>query len=60
MSVKTQKRSDNYQSMRIMLAVLRLKKWEKLCQFSQIMLKLVLAQSIKAYSEIAFSAFREH
>ena len=27
--VKTQERSDNYQSMRIMLAVLRLKEWEK-------------------------------
>ena len=30
-SVKTQKCSDNYQNMRIMLAELRFKKWEKLC-----------------------------
>ena len=31
MPVKTQKCSDNDQNMRIMLAVLRFKKWEKLC-----------------------------
>ena len=34
--------------MRIKLAVLRFKKWEKLCQFSQIMLKIILAQSVKS------------
>ena len=31
MPVKTQKCSDNDQNMRIMLALLRFKKWEKLC-----------------------------
>ena len=34
MPVKTQKCSDNYQNVRIMLAVLRFKKWEKLLVFS--------------------------
>ena len=48
--VQTQKWCDHYQNMRIMLAVLRFKKWGKLCSFSQIMLKLMLAQSIKVYS----------
>ena len=50
--VQTQKWCDHYQNMRIMLAVLRFKKWGKLCSFSHIMLKLMLAQSIKVYSYI--------
>ena len=50
--VQTQKWCDHYQNMRIMLAVLRFKKWGKLCSFTQIMLKFMLAQSIKVYSYI--------
>ena len=62
--VKTQKWSDNYQNMRLMPTVLRLKKnktkqqqqqqqrtkWEKLCKFPQIVMKIMLAQSIKVLS----------
>ena len=50
--VQTQKWCDHYQNMRIMIAVLRFKKWGKLCSFSQIMLKIMLAQSIKGCSYI--------
>ena len=48
MPVEAQKCSDNYQNMRIMLATLRFK---KLCQFSQIMVNILLAlQFINAYT----------
>ena len=45
------------ENIRIMLAVLLLEKGQKLCSIPQIMPKIMLAQSARAYSRCIFSAF---
>ena len=52
MPVKIQKSSDNYQNVRIMLAVLRFKKMGKIMLVFSNCAKIMLAQSIKAKPDV--------